>query len=45
MQSNLSLPLLRRLLYNNNPFYVISAVLVLCGVWQSVAGQKALAYG
>ncbi len=45
MQSNSSLAVLRRLLYNNNPFYVISAVLVLCGVWRSVAGQEALALG
>ncbi len=36
---------LRHLLYNNNPFYVISAALVLAGVWRSVAGQEAAAAG
>jgi hypothetical protein len=39
------LAVVRRLLYNHNPFYVISALLVLCGVWRSVAGQEVLASG
>lgn len=45
MFSNPSLAVVRHLLYNHNPFYVISAVLVLCGVWRSVAGQDVMAAG
>jgi hypothetical protein len=45
MHSHSSFAALRHLLYNHNPFYVISAVLVLCGVWRSIAGQEAVATG
>jgi hypothetical protein len=45
MPSNSSFAAIRHLLYNHNPFYVISALLVLCGVWRSVAGQEAAAAG
>jgi uncharacterized membrane protein YozB (DUF420 family) len=45
MTSHPSLAVVRHLLYNNNPFYVISALLVLCGVWRSVAGVETLAAG
>jgi hypothetical protein len=43
--SKVSFAAVRHLLYNHNPFYVISALLVLCGVWRSLAGQEAAGAG
>ena len=33
---------LARLLYNHNPFYVVSALLVFSGLWQSFTREAAL---